>query len=527
MNKTKQTNTYIWLMLLLLMLLVFPFQPLHSDQESGQTDETTRNVSMERHQQVYTLTAYQMVFTTIPLSFVVIHLILFIYFRKSKENLYFAIFLFLYAMNIFTDYQFSLFGNSNDSILLMQFNRVLLSLQWIAALRFVYSIFYKKLPLQFWFLSVVMMVSCVITWVKISPEDLDVHYNYIVRIVFFFWFEIIRVVIKGIREKRDGAKIIAMGFLIHFIFSAFDSLIDNGVTTIFDQMQNPYAIGTIGFLITMSFYLARNYSSTHNLLIEQERLAQEQELEHRLLEADNNRKTKELEEARKLQLGMLPQCVVPPAGLDICFYMNPAEEVGGDYYDYILTDDDTVVLTIGDATGHGMKAGIMVASIKGLFQTIGMNPDIPAFFNKCSATIKQMNMGNLYMAMTVARLKGNKLTLSAAGMPPLLIIREKGGEVEEVLIKGPPLGGFKTFSYILKEVDVFPGDVIVLMSDGLPELFNKEGEMFSYNRVKQILADAPRDTATTVIDYLCHQADKWRSNIKQEDDISLVAVKIK
>jgi serine phosphatase RsbU (regulator of sigma subunit) len=468
-----------------------------------------------------------MIFTTVPFAFMVIHLILFIYFRQSRENLYFAVFLLFYALNIFTDYQWSLFGRPDESILLIQMNRVLLSLQWLAALRFVYALFYKTLLKRFWFLMALISIASVITLIKMSPMDLDVHYKYIIPVIFLFWFEVFRVIVKAIQEGRDGARIIALGFFIHFAFSAFDTLIDQGISTIFDQMQNPYAIGTIGFLVTMSFYLARNYSRTQNQLLEQERLARKQEIEHRFLEADNKRKTKELEEARKLQLGMLPQCVVPPAGLDICFYMNPAEEVGGDYYDYILENDDTIVLTIGDATGHGMKAGIMVAAIKSLFHTIGTNPDIPAFFNKCSQTIKEMNMGNLFMAMTVMRLKKNILTLSAAGMPPLLILRKENNEVEDVLIKGPPLGGFKTFSYGMKEVEVFSGDIILMLSDGLPELFNQEGEMFGYDRVKKEFIDAPRELATNVIDFMCEKASQWRGNAKQDDDISMVALRIK
>ena len=86
-----------------------------------------------------------------------------------------------------------------------------------------------------------------------------------------------------------------------------------------------------------------------------------------LLEADNQRKTKELEEASKLQLSMLPKNVPDVPDLEIAVYMKTASEVGGDYYDFKYDNNGTLIIAIGDATGHGMKAGTMVATIKGLF----------------------------------------------------------------------------------------------------------------------------------------------------------------
>jgi len=79
--------------------------------------------------------------------------------------------------------------------------------------------------------------------------------------------------------------------------------------------------------------------------------AKEMELERRLLEAEDARKSKELEEARLLQLSMLPECAGEIPGLDICFHMETATEVGGDYYDYHLADDGTLTVVFGDATG--------------------------------------------------------------------------------------------------------------------------------------------------------------------------------
>ena len=79
----------------------------------------------------------------------------------------------------------------------------------------------------------------------------------------------------------------------------------------------------------------------------------------------NDRRAQELEEARHLQLSMLPKKLPNLPHLDIAAYMKTASEVGGDYYDFHLGEDGTLTIAVGDATGHGLKAGTMVSVVKG------------------------------------------------------------------------------------------------------------------------------------------------------------------
>ena len=475
---------------------------------------------------VRSLTTYQMVFTTLPIAFAILHIILFIYFRSCKENFYFSIFLIFYAATIFFDYQSSLYGGSAGLkyLLLM---RLFLGFRAIFSLRFVYSIFYKKVPRQFKYIAAAIIGGTVLTLIYTTPSNQNAHENYLIPLLSVSWFEIIRVIYKGIKAQHYGAWIVALGFFLYFGFNIMDAMMDAGISTLFKEMQNPYSFGTVGFLLTMSVYLARNYARTNQRLVEQERLASEREMQRKLLAVDNERKTKELEEARQLQLSMLPECAEGLPGLDICFHMTPAEEVGGDYYDFNVENNGTLVLTVGDATGHGMRAGVMVTSIKSIFRTIGNDPDIPGFFNKCTGTIKEMNMGNLYMALSVIRFNEGKLLLSSAGMPPIMVLRQCDGEVEEFIIKAPPLGGFKDYQYVTREIELKEGDILIAMSDGYPELFNNEDELLGYDRIKSIIASAPRHSAREMVRYLCLQGNKWRDGRKQEDDITFAVVRFK
>jgi serine phosphatase RsbU (regulator of sigma subunit) len=251
-------------------------------------------------------------------------------------------------------------------------------------------------------------------------------------------------------------------------------------------------------------------------------------MQQRLLQADLERKTYELEEARKLQLSMLPKTVPSLPHLDIAVYIKTATEVGGDYYDFHVDEDGSLTAVIGDATGHGNKAGIMVVLMKSLFNMASQTFYIPDFFSHCTTIIKSMNLGNLYMAMTLLRIKGYKMILSSAGLPPVLVYRHKTGLVEEFLIKGMPLGGYRGYVYQQRKTDLSPGDIILVMSDGYAELFNPAKETLDLDRVKEIFGRIASGTSLKkIISELMKKGDEWRQGYPIQDDITFVVLKVK
>ncbi len=146
-----------------------------------------------------------------------------------------------------------------------------------------------------------------------------------------------------------------------------------------------------------------------NRLIRKERTSsaiKEAELRAQIAESENARKTKELDEARALQLSMLPKDLPRLPNLDIAVYMNTATEVGGDYYDFHVHPDGTLTVLVGDATGHGMQAGMMVSIMKSLFMSDRSNKDIKPFFQNSSEAIKDMQLGRLMMALACIQFRG-------------------------------------------------------------------------------------------------------------------------
>ena len=135
--------------------------------------------------------------------------------------------------------------------------------------------------------------------------------------------------------------------------------------------------------------------------------------------AENERKTKELEEARQLQLSMLPRELPKLPNLQIAAFMRTATEVGGDYYDFIVQENGTLNIGFGDATGHGLQAGTMVTLMKGFFTSDAAKLEPRAFMNHCSSVIKEIKLGRILMSFSLLRFNNNRLLITSAGMPPV------------------------------------------------------------------------------------------------------------
>ena len=469
---------------------------------------------MELYQQIF--------FTTLALSFGILHLILYVFNKEFKSNLIFAGFLFLFALSIFVDFQASLSDTREISLIYLRLHRAVMPYPSVLILLFTYYAFNFKIPKQFWYIIVGVAISGFLA--VLEPDQ---NFIYLEIALIIVNLETIRVFVKALKNKKNDALIIITGFLILILFSLYDLFMDFDLLDPIYNINNGYPFGFFFLIIFSSIYLARDFARTNKLILTHEREAKEMEISQKLLEAEDKRKAKELNEARDLQLSLLPQCVTNINNFDICFDMRTASEVGGDYYDYDISENGDISIVIGDATDHGMKAGMMVSIIKSLFLTNVNNMGITDFLNNCSRTIKQMKLKNLYMSLMLLKLSGNKLTLSSAGIPPLLIYRKKTNVVEEFKIKGMPLGALNSFPYESKETELDIGDTVLLMTDGLPELFNKEKQSFGYDRVKEVFLQYANEPVTDIVKHLITAGEEWRVEHKQNDDITLVAFRLK
>jgi serine phosphatase RsbU (regulator of sigma subunit) len=274
--------------------------------------------------------------------------------------------------------------------------------------------------------------------------------------------------------------------------------------------------------------MAEDLSIHQQKLVQQERARKEQELQQTLLSVEYERKSVELEDARRFQLSMLPKEVPHHPRYDVAVFTRTATEVGGDYYDFHL-HGDALSVTIGDATGHGAKAGTMVTIIKTLFAGYGGAASTPApaeFLADAAEKIKRMDLGRMAMALSLARFDAGKLTVASAGMPPVLIHRADEGEVEEIALQATPLGTFGS-DYPQTSVALESGDTVLFLSDGFPELMNDAGQQLGYTGTADAFAAAAQaPTANDVIAALVTVAGQWHGDAPPNDDVTFVVVRV-
>lgn len=496
-----------------------------------------------------------------------VHFLIFAFYRRAIENLYYSLFVGAWGVLYAIVFCYILLQFNNDlSESLWVFLGLMLSIMFLSLSTFLYKIFYGEIPkyligFALVYLTIIgtqILVHFAIAGISILiPEDaLSIMQIALMAAIII---DSIRVVLLAVWRKKQDAWLFAIGMFSFPLVAILTAIL---ITIILTGIGNKMAgvdyiiipmtivlslIAIYGFPISVSVYLARTFARTNIQLanqviqikdlstkqLEQERREAELRLVHEqeqarsaLLEAENERKEKELEEARILQLSLLPKKLPDLPNLEIAAYLKPATEVGGDYYDFALGLDNTLTVAIGDATGHGLKAGTLVTVTKGLFNILASEPNIPLILQKSSLAIKQMNFRTLFMALTILKIKDNQVRISCAGMPPLLVAHAHSGLVETISLNGMPLGGVK-FPYKEQLLEVGTGDTLLLMSDGFPEQFNPQGEILGYDTAIEEFKRISQLPAQAIIDALIAVKDSWAADTSQNDDITFVVIKIK
>ena len=123
--------------------------------------------------------------------------------------------------------------------------------------------------------------------------------------------------------------------------------------------------------------------------------------------------------------------------------------------------------------------------------------------------------------------KKDQLVMSAAAMPPIYFYNAKKKECEEILIQGIPLGGLKNETYHIVVKDFDKNDIIVMLSDGLPEAINKNNEMYDYERLREFILQNISKSADEIKDLLLNELNNWMDGVVPDDDVTFVVVKKK
>lgn len=483
---------------------------------------------------IRSISVKEIIFMVVPGVLSILHLFLFLFDSRHKQNLFYSIFLWMFILFIYSNYESWFVTEASTLILFNYVGFAALILTTFFATTTIKSIIgkYGKYYFVFFLLAIAVIVYSIF---GIGQYSAIAAYVYITLISFVAGLTIFSP------QKISGVFIIRFGVIIMSVLGIYQLLQNYEIAPPLFNQQGIYVYGVLGFIISMSVYLAYEYIRTGKELefkigevenlskdkYKQELETKKREVENKILEADNNRKTKELEDARDLQLSMLPRRIPSTEYFDISVKMKTAMEVGGDYYDAAIDRTGVLAIALGDATGHGNKAGIMVAITKSMFTSIGTSLMIPDFFKKCTAVIKKMRLGNLFMSLILLRIKGYNVTFSSAGMPPILYYKKQKNQVKELIIKSMPLGASVDFPYENFELETNPGDILLVCSDGILELFDKEKEMFGKERLINIFNKSINESPAKIVEAILKEGENWLGSESQNDDITIMAIKFK
>jgi len=259
----------------------------------------------------------------------------------------------------------------------------------------------------------------------------------------------------------------------------------------------------------------------------------ERQKDEALRRMELERKTAELELAREVQLSMLPDRDID-GSIEVVGRMRTASEVGGDYFDFIDLPEGRGCIAFGDATGHGVTAGLIVGMTKSSLMTLLEHTthapdDIVQNVNRALArSIVQRNIG-MGLSISLWDPEGSTLHMSSAGMPFPLHYRAGEDRLHPVPLRCPPLGFLRELPVNRESLTLAPGDVVVWLSDGFGERCDPDGRFWAQSGLEAEIARlcAGGRSAGCVAEGILVACDRFARGMEHEDDMTVVVLRVK
>jgi sigma-B regulation protein RsbU (phosphoserine phosphatase) len=240
---------------------------------------------------------------------------------------------------------------------------------------------------------------------------------------------------------------------------------------------------------------------------------------------------RELDLAREVQQNLLPKELPPVTGVDYFGFSRAAKSVGGDYFDFLDLPEGSFSFTLGDVSGKGMPAAVLMASIQALLRSHLLREARPLsrLIAEVSQTVFLCSSIDRYSTLFCGLLDADRRTLTYvnAGHPSALILREaRNGKIDQAAGTGMPIGMMPATEYGEQSIQVDPGDLIVCISDGIAEVFDTSGSMWEEIEVEKVIVDNQGASASEVVKAVVERADAYAAGTEQHDDMTVVALRI-
>lgn len=261
-------------------------------------------------------------------------------------------------------------------------------------------------------------------------------------------------------------------------------------------------------------------------------------VERLLLESqEKSRLESELEIAREVQRQLFPRSAPVVAGLELYGVCKPARGVSGDYYDFFRLDRNRVVLVLGDVSGKGISAALLMAAIQSALRaqvydgrspdeaSAGLSLSTAEVVGKLNRQLAESTPTEKFATFFYAVYDGEtrKLTYTNAGHPPPVLFRR--GKIERLRTGGTVVGLFSPLAYEQSEIGLEPGDVLLAYTDGITEPENIYGEEFGEERVLEVARRALSGTAEFLVEEIYRSVSDWTGSPELQDDMTLLVAK--
>ena len=248
--------------------------------------------------------------------------------------------------------------------------------------------------------------------------------------------------------------------------------------------------------------------------------------------AEKERLSAELDVATQIQANMLPRIFPPYADhpeIELFASMVPAKEVGGDFYDFFMTDDDHFAVVVGDVSGKGVPAALFMVVAKTLLKNVGLQEKNPArIFERVNDQLCEGNDAGLFVTcwMGILTISTGELVFANAGHTAPVIFH--GGKVEYLTVKpNLMLAGMPGMRYADHCTRLLPGDRIFVYTDGVTEATNSRNELYGEDRLILCMADKRDLSAKELLEAVRDDVNKFVGDAPQFDDITMLELSLK
>lgn len=239
---------------------------------------------------------------------------------------------------------------------------------------------------------------------------------------------------------------------------------------------------------------------------------------------------KELAMAQTIQQQILPEGPVVLEGFDVAADYFACGAVGGDYYDYLPLSDGRTMVVVADVSGHNLASGMVMVGARAMLRTMAMVHDAPQqVFSRVGELMYQdLTRTERFLTAAAVALQPNGRTVDyvSAGHNDLMVYRAKTDSVERLESEDVILGFLPQPDYSARQLELEPGDCILLYTDGIPEAVDQLGEMYGEDRLSQLFAQlAPNHSAQRILNGITQELDVFRGGQMGTDDVTAVVIR--